>query len=68
MILIAILFLTIVAISSAQNRDDQVVLKTYPSNIQCRRNAAQRRSEVAELNKQLRERGLTARSTLLVIS
>jgi len=62
MLLIAILFL--LAISSAQDRDDQLVLKVYPSNIQCRRNAAQRRSEVTELNRQLREQGLMARSTL----
>ena len=67
MLLLAILFLTSVVLSSAQTRVDQIVQKAYPSNIHCDRNAAQRRREVAELNRQLRERGLTARSSLLVI-
>jgi len=66
MLLIAILLLSSAILSYAQNRDDQTVLKAFPSNIRCRRNAAQRRSELDELNRQLTERGETARSTLLV--
>ena len=68
MLLIAVLLFSSAVLSYAQpDRDDQTVTKAFPSNIQCRRNAGQRRSEVAELNRQLSERGITARSTLLVI-
>ena len=67
MLLIAILLLTSTVLSYAQVREDQTVLKVFPSNIRCRRNAAQRRSEVDELNRQLTEQGITARSTLLVM-
>ena len=64
MLLIPLLLLSSVALSYAQNRDDQIVLKAFPSNLRCNRNREQRRREVAEAN---RQQGSEARSTLLVM-